>query len=80
VAVLIGASELERLERLAKATDQLALALGQDPELLKKVAAGEAHPVMAAFGLWRNEEDLSTLTDEIFANRRRQGSRDEVER
>jgi prevent-host-death family protein len=79
VAVLIGASELERLERLAEVTDQLALALGQDPELLKRIAAGEAHPVMAAFGLWRDEKDLATLTDEIYANRRRQGARDGVE-
>ena len=79
VAVLIGASELERLERLSEVTDQLALALGQDPELLRRIAEGKAHPVMAAFGLWRDEEDLATLTDEIYANRRRQGSRDGVE-
>jgi hypothetical protein len=77
--VLIGASELERLERMSQMADQLALALGQDSELLRQIEAGEAHPIMAAFGLWRDQEDLATLSDEIYANRRRQGSRDGVE-
>jgi prevent-host-death family protein len=76
VAVLIGATELERLERMSQVTSRLALVLGQDPELLRQVEAQEVHPIMAAFGLWRDEEELATLTDEIYANRRRQGSRD----
>jgi prevent-host-death family protein len=79
IAVLIGVSELERLERMSQAADQLALALGQDPELLERIKAGEAHPIMAAFGLWRDEQDLATLTDEIYANRRLQGSRNGIE-
>jgi prevent-host-death family protein len=76
VAVLIGATELERLERMSHVANQLALVLGQDPELLKEIEAGQVHPIMAAFGLWRDQEDLATLTDEIYANRRCQGSRD----
>lgn len=76
MAVLIGATELERLERMSQASEQLALALGQDLELLRQVEAQEVHPIMAAFGLWRDQEDLATLTDEIYANRRCQGSRD----
>jgi hypothetical protein len=51
---------------------RLALALGQSAELLEQIEAGEAHPIMAAFGLWANEEDLADLADEIYANRERQ--------
>ena len=54
---------------------ELALALGQDPALVRRVKAGEAHPVMLAFGLWRDVPEFETLTDEIHANRRRQGTR-----
>jgi prevent-host-death family protein len=75
MAVLISAPELERLERTSRATLRLALAFGQDPELIAKIERQEVHPVMAAFGLWRDEEDLANLTDEIYANRERQGSR-----
>jgi prevent-host-death family protein len=78
VAALIGPAELERLERLSEITRRLALALGQDAELLKQVEEEQAHPAMAAFGLWRDQEELSTLADEITANRRRQGSRTRV--
>jgi hypothetical protein len=33
---------------------------------------------MAAFGLWREAEDLAALADEITANRQRQVSRTEL--
>lgn len=72
VAALIGAAELERLERLAENARRLALALGQDADLLRQVEAEQAHPAMAAFGLWRDQEELSGLADEIEENRRRQ--------
>jgi hypothetical protein len=36
------------------------------------------HPAMAAYGLWRDEPELSALTDEIDANRQRQPSRPEI--
>lgn len=57
VAALIGVTELERLERTSHAARKLALALGQDEVILEKVERGELHPVMAAFGLWRDETE-----------------------
>ena len=78
VAALISATELERLERTSQTAHRLALALGQDAELLRQIEAEEVHPAMAAFGLWRNEVELAALADEIHANRQRQASRAEV--
>ncbi len=51
VAALIGATELERLERASRAAHRLALALGQSEAILEKVERLELHPAMAAFGL-----------------------------
>lgn len=78
LAVLIGAAELERLERLAQLGQRLALALGQNPELLFQIERGELHPAMAAFGLWQDEADLATLAGEIITNRLAQLDRPEV--
>ena len=75
VAALIGSAELERLERLSAVASRLAVVLGQDPKLLEEVEAERVHPAMAAFGLWRDQEELNTLADEIAANRQRQTSR-----
>ena len=75
LAVLIGAAELEKLERGSQAAHRLALAFGQSAELMGQIEAGEVHPAMAAFGLWRDEADLEALTDEVYDNRRRQASR-----
>lgn len=75
VAVVIGSAELERLERMSSLAHRLALALGQDPELLEQIERGEVHPAMAAFGLWRDQEDLATLSQEIQSNRQAQVSR-----
>ena len=69
VAALIGAVDLERLERTSRAARRLALALGQAESILEKVERGELHPAMAAFGLWRDEPDLAALADEIAAER-----------
>jgi prevent-host-death family protein len=74
-AVLISTAELERLERGTQAAHRLALALGQSAELMQEIEAGEVHPAMAAFGLWGDETELETLSEEISANRRRQASR-----
>jgi len=79
VAVLLSVDELERLERTSQAVYQRALALGQSAELLKQIETGEVHPIMAAYGLWEDEDDLADLTDEIYANRERQTPRAEVE-
>jgi prevent-host-death family protein len=69
VAALIGAAELERLERTSRAARKLALALGQNEAILEKVEQRELHPAMAAFGLWREESDLAALADEIAEER-----------
>ena len=74
VAVLIGTAELESLERTSRAARQLAMALGQSEAILKKVERRELHPAMAAFGLWRDEPDLVTLTEEIKTERLKQST------
>lgn len=71
VAVLLSPADLERLERAARMAQHLALALGQDRTLLEKIERREAHPAMAAFGLWRDEADLADLDEEIMAERDR---------
>lgn len=71
IAALIGIEELKKLEQSANLGRQLAFALGQDPEILDKIADGKLHPAMAAAGLWKDEEDLADLEAEIYANRRR---------
>ena len=78
VAALIGAAELEHLERSMRAARRLALALGQDETILDKVEHGELHPAMAAFGLWRNELDLSTLSEEISGERLKGPTRSKI--
>ena len=49
---------------------RLALALGQDANLLEQIKCGEVHPVMAAFGLWRDDPSLDNITEEIYQRRR----------
>lgn len=78
VAVLINPSELERLERASRAARRLALALGQDQALLDQIERREAHPAMAAFGLWRDEEDLASLNAEILMERSQIPQRGEI--
>jgi hypothetical protein len=69
MAALIGAAELERLERNSRAARRLALALGQSEAILEKVERRELHPAMAAFGLWQDEPDLAALAEEIAVER-----------
>ena len=45
---------------------RLALALGQDANLLEQIKCGEVHPVMAAFGLWRDDPSLENITEKIY--------------
>ena len=80
LAALIGAAELERLERSAEITRRLAQSLGQSPKRLEEIEAGKAHPAMAAFGLWKDEEDLDDLKTRIIKNRRRTSSRPHTDR
>ena len=79
VAVLINPGELERLERASQAASRLALALGQDKELLGRIERRELHPAMSAFGLWRDEPDLANLEEEIDLERQRSSSRPEID-
>ena len=75
LAALISAGELERLERSAEITRRLAQTLGQSSTLLEEIEAGKVHPAMAAFGLWKDEEDLDDLEAQIINNRQRASSR-----
>ncbi len=75
LAVLVSSAEWERLQRTAALGSHLAQALGQDPALLAAVADGTVHPIMAAYGLWRDEADLAGLRDEIDRNRADQPER-----
>lgn len=67
LAILIGAQELAKLERNARIGQRLALALGQDEELLSQIERGEVHPAMAAFGLWRDHEEWAELVQDWLA-------------
>ena len=78
VAVLVSPGEFERLERAAQAAYQLALALGQDDAILKRIQRGEIHPAMAAFGLWRDEDDLEDLAEQIRIERNKSLSRPDI--
>ena len=69
VAVLISPADLEKLERTAQSARRLALALGQDADLLDQIGRGEAHPAMAGFGLWADEPDLEGLVENIYQTR-----------
>ena len=78
VAALVNPDELDRLERNANMAYRLALALGQDSALLEKVKRGDAHPAMAAFGLW-DADEFAKLADEIYAERESLPSRPSVD-
>jgi prevent-host-death family protein len=79
LAALIGAAELERLERTSRAARHLALALGQEATTLEKVERGELHPAMAAFGLWQGEADLAPLAEEIADERVKSHTRPKID-
>jgi len=79
LAAIIGAGELDRLERSALIVRRLAETLGQSKELLDSIEAGKAHAAMAAFGLWKDEDDLENLEAVIKKDRRRSSSRPKVE-
>jgi prevent-host-death family protein len=79
LAAIIGAGELARLERSAEITRRLAHSLGQSRKLLEAIEAGETHPAMAAFGLWKDETDLADLEEIVKKNRRSPSSRPEVD-
>ncbi len=79
LAAIIGAGELARLERSAEIARRLAQALGQSKKLLESIEMGKAHPAMAAYGLWKDEDDLADLEETVNKDRRRPSSRPQVE-
>ena len=79
VAILLGPKDLEQLERASHAAHDLGLALGQSEQILDRVENGTLHPAMAAFGLWRDEDDLADLAERIATARRQAGSRPGVD-
>ncbi len=79
LAAIISAGELERLDRAAEITRRLAHTLGQSSDLLEGIEAGRVHPAMAAFGLWKDEEDLEDLGVQILEDRQRSASRHNVD-
>ncbi len=79
LAAIIGARELARLERSAEIARRLAQTLGQSPALLESIEAGQTHPAMAAYGLWKNEDDLAALEETVKEARQRPASRPGIE-
>jgi prevent-host-death family protein len=65
----------ERFIIVRRARPLAALISAGDLERLAKIEAGKAHPAMAAFGLWQDEEDLDDLESQIIKNRQRGSSR-----
>jgi len=55
------------------------IALEQNQRLLQQIRSGELHPIMAAFGLWRDEAELASLGEEITENRQNQPVRPTIE-
>jgi len=79
LAAIIGAGELARLERSAEIARRLAQTLGQSKKLLESIETGNAHPAMAAYGLWKDKEDLTDLEERVKKNRQRPSSRSKVD-
>jgi len=42
------------------------------------VGSQATHPIMMAFGLWKDERDLDDLVDRVYANRQQQLSRPQI--
>jgi len=78
VAALISAVELSQLENTAQRARESARGFGQNPDLLKKIEQGKIHPIMTAYGLWKDAPEFFSLTEQIYLNRIRQLSRAEV--
>ncbi|MFC1466748.1 MAG: type II toxin-antitoxin system Phd/YefM family antitoxin [Candidatus Brachytrichaceae bacterium NZ_4S206] len=78
VAALIGADDLARLEGRKQAAIRLGHAFGQREAILRKIAAGELHPIMAAYGLWADQPEWDDLVAETYKQRRRKHKRPAV--
>ena len=69
VAVLIGLAEWEQLKRTAQTVRNMALNLGQSEEILQQIDDQKMHPIMAVYGLWKDEPEFDTLIEEIYQAR-----------
>lgn len=47
---------------------EIAIRLGQNPNLLEAIQRSQIHPAMSAFGLWGDDE-FANLTSIIYTNR-----------
>ncbi|MDH7486813.1 MAG: type II toxin-antitoxin system Phd/YefM family antitoxin [Anaerolineae bacterium] len=48
-----------------------------DREFIRsEIAAGRMHPAMAMFGVWSDQPEWDDIVEEIYENRRQQGSRE----
>jgi hypothetical protein len=66
------------LKRATKRTLRLARALGQSEEILRQIEEGNAHPIMAAYGLWPDDGEIDDLGGGIARGRNRASSRPEI--
>lgn len=78
VAALVGTDDLARLEGRRQAAIRLGRAFGQREAILRKIAAGEMHPSMAAHGLWADQPEWDDVVKDIYKNRRRKRKRPAV--
>lgn len=79
LAAIVGAGDLSRLERSAEITRRLAQSLGQSKKLLTSIEKGDAHPAMAAYGLWGDDVDLADLEAFVKKDRLHSSSRPKVD-
>jgi predicted dehydrogenase len=70
MAVLISVGDLQRFNHSAEMVHRLAQALGQSPELLERLKSGEVHPIMAAFGLWKDNGPASSNPRPLHCGRK----------
>jgi prevent-host-death family protein len=78
VAALVSTDDFAKLEGRRQAAIRLGRAFGQREEILRKIAAGEMHPIMAAHGLWADQPEWDDIAQGIYKNRRRKSKRPAV--
>jgi hypothetical protein len=66
------------LKLSVKKTLRLARALGQSEDMLRQIEEGNAHPIMAAYGLWLDDAEGGAMAETITRGRKRLCPRPEV--
>jgi antitoxin (DNA-binding transcriptional repressor) of toxin-antitoxin stability system len=69
LAARIRVGDLQHLERSPEVIRRLAQTLGQSPKLIEHLKTGRVHPMMDAFGQWKDEDDLGGLGKQIMISR-----------